>query len=162
MDESMILACKVMDGFGIAAAVVKVQVDRFLFANDCFLQVVGLTAADLSTASLLKIVNFPLQFRLELKPIPVAIRSCHQNLGVRGHFGGGKQGLAYVIMLSRFSQTVDSEKEQQSQRPPTSCRGRLTPDLIALDFSIEFVRAQLRVGEDPIELEEIREILRLD
>jgi len=38
----------------------------------------------------------------------------------------------------------------------------LTPDLIALDFSIEFVRAQLRVGEDPIELEEFREILRLD
>ena len=158
----MILACKVMDEFGIAAAVVKVQVDRFLFANDCFLQVVGLTEGDLSTASLLKIVNFPLKFRLELKPIPFAIRSCHQNLVVRGHFGGGKQGLAYVIMLSRFSQTVDSEKEQQSQRPPTSCRGRLTPDLIALDFSIEFVRAQLRVGEDPIELEEIREILRLD
>ena len=158
----MILACKVMDEFGIAAAVVKVQVDRFLFANDCFLQVVGLTEGDLSTASLLKIVNFPLKFRLELKPIPFAIRSCHQNLVVRGHFGGGKQGLAYVIMLSRFSQTVDSEKEQQSQRPPTSCRGRLTPDLIVLDFSIEFVRAQLRVGEDPIELEEIREILRLD
>src|ERR1700747_723979 len=115
MDESMILACKVMDGFGIAAAVVKFQADRFLFANDCFLQVVGLTAADLSTASLLKIVNFPLQFRLELEPIPVTVRSCRQNLVVRGHFGGGKQGLAYVIMPSRFSQTVDSEKEQQWQ-----------------------------------------------
>lgn len=160
----MILACKAMNEFGIAAAVVKVQVDRFLFANDCFLQVIGLTVSDLSTTSLLKIVNLPLKFRLQSKPIPVAIRPSHQNLVVRGHFGIGKQGLAYVIMPSRFHQTVDSEKEQQWHRSPTSCRGRLTPDLIALDFSVEFVRAQLKVGENPVEaeLEEIREILRLE
>jgi hypothetical protein len=163
MDESMILACKVMDGFGIAAVLVKVQLDRFLFANDCFLQVVGLTAADLSTTSLLRIVNFPLKFRLESKPIPVAVRPCHQNLVVRGHFGVGKQGLAYVIMPSRFSQTVDLEKEQQWQQPATYRCGRLAPDLIALDFSIEFVRAQLRVEKNPVEakLKEIRDFLRV-
>jgi hypothetical protein len=91
MDESMILACKAMDGFGIPAAVVKVQVDRFLFANECFLQVIGLTVADLSSTSLLKIVSFPLKYRLESKPIPVTIRSFNQSLVVRGHFRFGKK-----------------------------------------------------------------------
>jgi hypothetical protein len=72
--------------------------------------------------------------------------------------------LFFLKFSTRFQQTVGSEKEQQWQQPPTSRRGRLTPDLIALDFSIEFVRAQLSVEENPVEaeLEKIREILRLD
>jgi hypothetical protein len=163
MDESMILACKAMDGSGIPAAVVKVQVDRFLFANECFLQVTGLTVADLSSTSLLKIVSFPLKYRLESKPIPVTIRSFNQSLVVRGHLCFGKQGLACVITPSRFHQTIDLDKEQEWQRPATYRRSQLTPELIALDFSIEFVRAQLRVEKNRAEpdVEEIRDILRV-
>jgi hypothetical protein len=91
MCESMILACKAMDGFGVPAAVVKVQVNSFLFANECFLQITGVTVADLPTTSLLKLVSFPLNYRLGAKPVPVTIRSLDQSLTIRGHIACGNQ-----------------------------------------------------------------------
>jgi hypothetical protein len=136
MHESMISACKAMDGFGVPAAVVKVQLDRFLFANECFLQVIGLTVADLSSASLLKIVTFPLKYRLEARPIPITIRSLNQNLVIRGHVGFGKQVLAYVITSSQFHQTIGLGKEQEQQLPATYRRSQPAPELIALAIAL--------------------------
>jgi hypothetical protein len=66
-------------------------------------------------------------------------------------------------MPSRFHQTVDLDKEQEWQRPATYRRSQLAPESIALDFSIEFVRAKLRVEKNRAEpnVEEIRDILRV-
>jgi hypothetical protein len=148
-----------MDGFGVPAAVVMVQGDRFLFANECFSQIVGLTATDLSTTSLLKIVRFPLNYRLDARPVPVTIRPLDQNLTIKGHVGFGKQGLANVVIPSQLHRATDLYKEQDRQWPPTCLSGQLPAERIVLDFAIEFIRAHSAVENHSAELEvkQIRE-----
>jgi hypothetical protein len=147
-----------MNGFGVPAAAVKVQVDSFLFANECFLQITGLTVADLPTTSLLKLVSFPSNYRPDAKPVPVTIRSLDQSLTIRGHIACGNQGLAYVVIPSQFHQARDLRGEQEQQRPATYLSSRLASKLIALDFSIEFIRAHSVTKNHSAELE-VKEIL---
>jgi hypothetical protein len=66
-------------------------------------------------------------------------------------------------MPSRFHQTIDLDKEQEWQRPATYRRSQLAAALIGLDFSIEFVRTQLRVEKNRAEpdLEELSDFLRV-
>ena len=147
MCESMISVCKAMDESGVPAAVVKLQVDSFLFANQCFLQIIGLTVADLPTTSLLKIVSFPLNCRLDAKPVPVTIRSFDQNLTIRGCVGFGNQVLAYVVIPSQHHQARGLHKAQERRHPATYRSSQLHSERIALDFSFEFIRAH-SVGEN--------------
>jgi len=79
-----------------------VQGDRFLFANECFLQMVGLTAADLSTTSLLKIGPLPLQLQIGCRTSSVTIRPRDRNLAIGGHIECGNQSLAYVVTPRNF------------------------------------------------------------
>ena len=138
--KSMISVCNAMARFGVPTAVVMVQGNRFLFANECFLQMVGLTAADLSTASLLKIVRFPSNYRSNGERVSVTIRARDRNLAIEGHIECGNQGLAYAVIPSQFHQARDLSGEQEQQRPATYLSSPLASKLIALNFSVEFIQ----------------------
>jgi hypothetical protein len=50
--ESIIVACKEMDLFELPGAIGEFERDRFVFANDSFLGVIGLNRSDISGVAL--------------------------------------------------------------------------------------------------------------
>jgi hypothetical protein len=154
MCKSMISACKSVEGLGVPAAVVLVRGDRFLFANECFLQIVGLTSAELTTTSLLKIVTFPLNCRLDAEPVPATIRTPDQNLTIRGHIGSARKGLAYVVIPPKPHRTTVLHRKHDRQRPGTYLSGQLSSERLVGDFSIEYIRSRSPIGDHSAELGE--------
>jgi hypothetical protein len=78
-----------------------------------------------------------------------------------------KPGLAYVVIPSQFHQARDLSGEQEQQRPANRPRAQsnstylsspLASKLLALDFSIEFIRAHSVTKNHSAELE-VKEIL---
>jgi hypothetical protein len=157
----MISVCNAVDRFGVPTAVVVMQGDRFLFANECFLQMVGLTAADLSTTSLLKIVRFPSNYRSDAEPVPVTIRPRDRNLAIGGYIEFRKQNLAYVVIPSLLHREPSSYRGQDQQQPATRPNDQLPSALTVLDFSIGFIRARSLVENHSAgpEVKEIREYI---
>jgi len=62
------------------------------------------------------------------------------------------------VTPSQFHQARDLSREQEQQRPATYLSSPLASKLIALDFSIEFIRAHSVTKNHSAELE-VKEIL---
>ena len=132
MYDSIILACKEMDAFGLPRALGQLERDRFIFANNSFLRATGLKRSEVSCLALSAVTKFHFESVRAVQPgklMPIVVRSLNRNLSIGGHVAFSREGLAY-LMIS-FVPDIDGNFEMgkavglETERQRVSERGRL-------------------------------------
>jgi hypothetical protein len=154
--EPIISACEALDAFGLPRAVGNLQTDRFIIANDSFLQIVGLAKDEIPFVALSEVVKIHFASSDGVKvggPVPIAVRT-HEGVTIGGHAAISKQ-LAFFMIQLFVGASPDFEvgtavgKELQRQKVAAYVHDHLTPELLSAIFSIESVRARLEEEHHP-------------
>lgn len=161
MYESIISACQAMDTLGLPRAVADFDSDRFIFANNAFLQATGVKdplLSDLALSQIVKIHAGSVAWNTG-QLIPITVESHDQGFIIRGHAVFGDNGLVFLMVPLFGDPSADFElgrsvgKEQERQRVSRYVYERLTPELKSAILSLEAARTYFRDGPRPFEAE---------
>ena len=166
MYEALISACQAVEAFGLPRAVGRFDADRFVFANDSFLQAIGLERDEIASLALSGIVKIHLRSRKAARTgrlAPITVRSPQKRVTINGHAAFDDQGLVF-LMLSiadkprfQFEDAIAVRRERERQQIAGYVHEYIAPELLSAVFSLESIRLELE-SKNPPAAAELREL----
>jgi hypothetical protein len=134
----------------------RFDADRFIFANNSFLQAVGLEQDEIRGLALSGVVKIHLSSP-EAAPVgrlaPVTIRSQQKRLTITGHAAFDDHGLVFIMLASPSEPNVEFEsamavrRERERQQIAGYVHEYIAPELLSAVFSMESIRLELENKE---------------
>ncbi|HEX6563271.1 MAG TPA: hypothetical protein VF020_03250 [Chthoniobacterales bacterium] len=158
MYEAIISACQALDAFGLPRAVGRFDADRFVFANNSFLQATGLEKDEIRGLALSGVVKIHLSSPAAAQAgrlAPVTVRSQQKRLTISGHAAFDDHGLVFIMLASPNEPNVEFEsamavrRERERQQIAGYVHEYIAPELLSAVFSIESIRLELEDKEAP-------------
>ena len=162
MYEALIAACQAVDAFGLPRAVGRFDADRFIFANNSFLQVIGLERDEIASLALSGVVKIHLSSQEAAKAgrlAPITVRSAQKRVTISGHAAFDSTGLVFMMLVlpsepgAEFEGIMTVRRERERQQIAGYVHEYIAPELLAAVFSIESIRLELEDKELPVAAE---------
>ena len=165
MYEALISACQTVDTFGLPRAVGSFNADRFIFANDSFLNAVGIEREEIESLALSGVVKIHLSSPGTPKVgwlAPITVRSLHKRVTITGHAAFDDNGLVFLMLASsepsaEFEGAMAVRREQERHQIAGYVHEYIAPELLSAVFSIESIRLEL-VGQNPRVAAELKDL----
>jgi|ERR1700741_549167 hypothetical protein len=166
MYEALISACQVVDTFGLPRAVGRFDADRFIFANNSFLQAIGLERDEIASLALSGVVKIHLSSQESAKTgrlVPITARSVRKRVTISGHAAFDSTGLVYMMLVlpnepgAEFEGVMAVSRERERQQIAGYVHEYIAPELLSAVFSIESIRLEL-AGKELQAAAELKEL----
>jgi len=166
MYEALISACQVVDGFGLPRAVGRFDADRFIFANNSFLQAIGLERDEIASLALSGVVKIHLSSPEAAKTgrlAPITVRSVQKRVTISGHAAFDTEGVVFMMLVlpsnpgAEFEGVMAVRRERESQQIASYVHEYIAPELLSAVFSLESIRLELE-SKNPPAAAELREL----
>jgi hypothetical protein len=166
MYETLITACQAVDAFGLPRAVGRFDADRFIFANNSFLQAIGLERDEIESLALSGVVKIHVSSPEAAKGgrlAPITVRSQHKRVTVSGHAAFGDNGLVFLMLVIPSEPGVEFEgvmavkREREREEIADYVHEYIAPELLSAVFSIESIRLELE-RKNPRVAAELKEL----
>ena len=166
MYEAIISACQAVDAFGLPRAVGRFDADRFIFANNSFLQATALEKDELASLALSGVVKIHLSSPEATKGhqlAPITVRSQAKRVTISGHAAFDGTGLVFLMLIIPHEPSVEFEsamavrREQERQQIAAYVHEYIAPELLSAVFSLESIRLELE-AKNPGIAAEVKEL----
>jgi hypothetical protein len=168
MEEALISACETLDAFGLPRAFGRFDADRFIFANRCFLDAIGIDRDEITGLAMSGILKIHLQSPEAARAgrlIPITVRPHNKQTVITGHaaFSTGEMDLIYLMLVlptepsAEVEAAMAAEREQKRQEIANYVHENIAPELLSVVFLIETIRLELgdRTGATATKLKEL-------
>jgi len=108
MYEALIAACQAVDAFGLPRAMGRFEADRFIFANNSFLQAIGVERDEIASLALSGVVKIHLSSPEAAKAgrlAPITVRSLQKRVTISGHAVFDDNGLTRRMRQTKKTRT---------------------------------------------------------
>jgi hypothetical protein len=166
MYEALITACQAVDAFGLPRAVGRFDADRFIFANNSFLQAIGVERDEIESLALSGVVKIHLSSPEAAKIrrlAPITVRSLQKRVTISGHAAFNDNGLVFMMLVIPSESGVEFEgvmavrRERERQQIAGYVHEYIAPELLSAVFSLESIRLELE-NKNPPAAAELKEL----
>ena len=144
----------------------RFEADRFIFANNSFLQATGIERDEIASLALSGVVKIHLRSPESAKAgrlAPITVRSQLKRVTISGNAAFDDNGLIFMMLVTPGEPSVEFEsamairRERERQEIAGYVHEYVAPELLSAVFSIESVRLELEKKE-PSAAAELRKI----
>jgi hypothetical protein len=166
MYEALIAGCQAVDAFGLPRAMGRFEADRFIFANNSFLQAIGVERDEIASLALSGVVKFHLSSPEAAKAgrlAPITVRSLQKRVTISGHAVFDDNGLVFMMLTipsepnAVFESAMAVRRERERQQIADYVHEYIAPELLSAVFLIESIRLELQ-DKEPAAAAELKEL----